>query len=76
MGWITAGGRGQSPARPSLAGHPQLASTLCLSTTKLQQATDVYFDKGIAIKYLILAAGFFLCSTWNVYVGGERFETV
>lgn len=35
----------------------------------------MYFDKSIAIKYLILAAGFFLCSTWNVYVGGERFET-
>lgn len=58
-----------------LAGPPQLASTLCLPTPKLQQATDVYFDKGVAIKYLILVAGFCLCSTWNMYVGWERFET-
>lgn len=75
MGWITSGSQEQSPACPSLAGHPQPASTLCLPTTKLQQETDEYFDKGIAVKYLILAAGFFLCSTWNMYVGGERFET-
>lgn len=70
VGRITAS---QPSAEPSLplcgwapaACHHQIAANNC----------DVCFDRGIAIKYLILTTGFILLSTWNMYVDGEWFET-